>query len=84
MEEKTYQVSEEIKELFNCARANDDCRDSCLTLLFRTKRAIEYARASIKANDEAWRQFLAVYPNLRGRNLEYRWETCDVIEHPKA
>jgi hypothetical protein len=84
MEEKTYQISEEIRRLFDDARANYDFRDSCINLLFRTKRAIEYARASVKANDEAWRLVFALYPNLRGRPLEYRWETRDVVDRSKT
>ena len=75
---KKYKVTEEIKDLFLECNAAAECRDSCINLLFRTRKAIYYAKKSLAANDKAWDLVFKLWPELKSKRIQYHRDISEV------
>lgn len=64
-EEKTFQVPEEIRELFDEATAAEKCRDKCVASIFKAKRAIYYAKHAIQCRRKAWSMVFDLWPEVK-------------------
>ncbi len=73
-----YKISEEIIEMFDRAQVAEACRDKCIDKLFGWKRAAHYGFEAVKWNRKAWDAVKAVYPEIRGKAITYRYGSSSV------
>jgi len=75
---KTYQVPEEIVDLFEQAQAARDCRDASISKWFGASRALKYATIAVKASNKAWCLVGELYPETVGKGATFNDHTHTV------
>jgi len=75
---KEYKITEEMKEIYDEKQAFDDCRDSCLKMVFKTKKAIKFAKLSRQHNNKFWDFVYELYPELIGKAIHYTRATMAI------
>ena len=71
---KVYKLSDEIVDILSEAKANEQCRDSCISNLFGWKRAAYFSTQAQKLHGKAWQAVYALYPELRNQNFSYNYD----------
>ena len=83
MKQKTYEVTDEIKDLFLEADAARLCRDEAIKSIWGTKRAIRFAKINASRLSEAWALVYALYPELlEGYRLTFFSSDKTVVATP--
>jgi len=77
---KTYEATEEIKELFKEGIAADGCRDRAIKLVFATRRAIRFGKMAVESYAKAWDLARELYPEVAKGAWHYNHQSGEIRE----
>ena len=83
MDEKKYDISQEIIDLFIESMVLSNLRDRYMRLPFGYKKAKRSAIEDRKASNKAWDMIYDVYPELRGKSLSFSMNDYKVKISPE-
>ena len=77
---KTYETTEEIKQLFAKGQAAEKCRDIAVKLFFPTRRAIKFAMVAEESYAKAWKLARDLYPDTGNGGWHYHVRSGEIRE----
>lgn len=76
---KELEVPEELKELMLDWKVSIECRDKCIAMVFKAKRAIYYGKLADKANRKFWKKAKDLYPEINEGSWSYNFDSEKII-----
>ena len=83
-QQRELSVPQEIKDLFDDVYSINICRDEAIKSFFKAKRAIFYAKESLKLNRKAWSMVNDLYPETKEGKWIYSNSKQVLVENSNA
>ena len=65
------ETTKELQDLMCESVAAEACRDSAINLVFRTSRALYYAKIALNAESKFWKLATKLHPEIKNETYHY-------------